>query len=122
MTSIYIYFKIGMPTAVLDNWLVLNANKRRHTTIDATRTLLALHQTTKKGNGEGRSHPNAHYNGNILRKLYNKINYFKRMQRAKYHRIHRCTPQQQNLKLHRPFFWFKQLLDQKIMSATFSFH
>ena len=32
-----------------DNWLVLNANKRRHTTIDATRTLLALHQTTKKG-------------------------------------------------------------------------
>jgi hypothetical protein len=43
-----------------DNWLVLNANKRRHTTIDATRTLLALHQTTKKGNGEGRSHPNAH--------------------------------------------------------------
>ena len=58
-----------------DNWLVLNANKRRHTTIDATRTLLALHQTTKKGNGEGRSHPNAHYNGNILRKLYNKINY-----------------------------------------------
>jgi hypothetical protein len=36
---------------------------------------IALHQTTTKGNDEGRSHPNAHYNRNILRKLYNKINY-----------------------------------------------
>ena len=58
-----------------DNWLVLNANKRRHTTIDATRTLLALHQTTRKGDSEGHSHPNRDFNGNLLRKLYKKLNY-----------------------------------------------
>ena len=58
-----------------DNWLVLNANKRRHTTIDATRTLLALHQTTRKGDSEGHSHPNRDFNGNLLRKLYKHISY-----------------------------------------------
>jgi hypothetical protein len=63
------YPEVVVGRLAYDNWLVLNANKRRHTTIDATRTLLALHQTTEKGNDEGRSHPNAHYNGNILRKL-----------------------------------------------------
>jgi hypothetical protein len=58
-----------------DNWLVMNANKRGHTTLDATRTLLALHQTTRKGDYEGRSHPNRDFNANLLKKLYKKINY-----------------------------------------------
>lgn len=58
-----------------DNWLVMNANKRRHTTLDATRTLLALHQTTRKGDNEGHAHPNRDFNGNLLKKLYKKINY-----------------------------------------------
>ena len=53
----------------------MNANKRRHTTLDATRTLIALHQTTRKGDNEGRSHPNSDFNGNLLKQLYKKINY-----------------------------------------------
>ena len=58
-----------------DNWLVMNANKRRHTTLDATRTMIALHQTTRKGDYEGRLHPNRDFNRNLLNKLYKKINY-----------------------------------------------
>jgi hypothetical protein len=49
---------VAIGRVAYDNWLVMNANKRRHTTLDATRTLIALHQTTRKGDYEGRSHPN----------------------------------------------------------------
>jgi hypothetical protein len=74
-SSWYIALHFVLIPDVYDNWLVLNANKRRHTTIDVTRTLLALHQTTRKGDGEGRSHPNRDFNGKLLRKLYKKVNY-----------------------------------------------
>lgn len=58
-----------------DNWLILNARKRNHTTIDATKTLLALHQTTKSGNKEGHTHLNGNFNAKLLSKLYKRINY-----------------------------------------------
>ncbi|XP_052061777.1 uncharacterized protein LOC127701844 [Mytilus californianus] len=58
-----------------DNWLILNARKRNHTTIDATETLLALHQTTKAGNVEGHTHSNGNFNDKLLRTLYKRINY-----------------------------------------------
>ena len=67
--------KIVIGRVLYDNWLVLNARKRQHTTIDATKTLLALHQTTRAGNDEGRGHPNSNYNGALLRKLYMNIHY-----------------------------------------------
>lgn len=58
-----------------DNFLVLNARKHKHTTVDATRTLLALHQTTKAGDSEGHKHPNGNFNNRLLGRLYKRINY-----------------------------------------------
>jgi hypothetical protein len=53
-----------------DNWLVGEARCRLNTTvIDVTRTLLAFHQTTKKGgNNEGHFHKDSDYNYNIFKK------------------------------------------------------
>ena len=36
-----------------DNWLVYNSRKVKHNVIDATNTILAVHQTTQAGNFEG---------------------------------------------------------------------
>ncbi|OWF55609.1 uncharacterized protein LOC110458058 isoform X2 [Mizuhopecten yessoensis] len=58
-----------------DNWLVLNARKRNHVTIDATITLLGLHQTTKAGNSEGFKADNPGYNHNLLSRMYHRLNY-----------------------------------------------
>lgn len=58
-----------------DNWLVTNARKQKHVTIDATETLLALHQTTRAGNMEGHKAPNSEYNHNLLRRLYKTLHY-----------------------------------------------
>lgn len=58
-----------------DNYLVLNTRKQNHTTIDATKTLLALHQTTKAGNKENLMHLNSTYNINLLKHLYKGMNY-----------------------------------------------
>ncbi|OWF56364.1 uncharacterized protein LOC110448150 [Mizuhopecten yessoensis] len=58
-----------------DNWLVLNARKHNHTTIDATLTLLALHQTTKAGNHEGHKATHSEYNHSLLSRLYKRLNY-----------------------------------------------
>ncbi|KAL3860540.1 hypothetical protein ACJMK2_010656 [Sinanodonta woodiana] len=58
-----------------DNWLVLNARKQKHQVIDASDTILAVHQTTKAGNFEGHSHKNGEYNHKLLAKLYRSIRY-----------------------------------------------
>lgn len=52
-----------------DNWLVGEARCRLNTTvIDVTKTLLAFHQTTRKGgNSEGHSHPNKDINFKVLK-------------------------------------------------------
>ena len=57
-------------TLVYDNWLIYNARIKKHLIIDATSTLLALHQTTSAGNYESRKHINANYNRILLRNLY----------------------------------------------------
>ncbi|KAH3771654.1 hypothetical protein DPMN_172981 [Dreissena polymorpha] len=58
-----------------DNWLVYNARKMNYTVIDATDTLLAVHQTTNAGNFEGLNHSNSYYNHDLLVKMYNSIPY-----------------------------------------------
>ncbi|KAK3085398.1 hypothetical protein FSP39_002737 [Pinctada imbricata] len=58
-----------------DNWMVWNAKRLKFTTIDATKTLLAVHQTTKSGNMEGHHKPDNRYNTNLLRKTYKKLKY-----------------------------------------------
>lgn len=58
-----------------DNWLVYNSRKSKHTVIDGTKTILAVHQTTKAGNFEGHGHKNRDYNHNLLVKMYKRIKY-----------------------------------------------
>lgn len=58
-----------------DNWLVMNARKQQHVTIDATETLLALHQTTNAGNSEGHKARDPEYNHRLLTRLYKHLNY-----------------------------------------------
>ena len=58
-----------------DNWLVYNARRKKHTLVDATSTILAVHQTTSAGNYEGHGHRNGEYNVNLLRKMYKRIKY-----------------------------------------------
>ncbi|XP_045192229.2 uncharacterized protein LOC123548760 isoform X2 [Mercenaria mercenaria] len=58
-----------------DNWLVYNSRKSKHTVIDSTKTLLAVHQTTKAGSFEGHGHKNRDYNHNLLVKMYKRIKY-----------------------------------------------
>lgn len=58
-----------------DNWLVLNARKKKHLLIEISDTVLALHQTTKAGNFEGHRHRDGNYNLRLLTRLYGKIQY-----------------------------------------------
>ncbi|CAI9715237.1 Hypothetical predicted protein [Octopus vulgaris] len=58
-----------------DNWLVLNARKQKHNLIDASDTVLALHQTTKAGNFEGHRHRDGNYNLRLLSRRFGKIHY-----------------------------------------------
>ena len=58
-----------------DNWMVWNARRLGFTTIDATNTLLAMHQTTKAGNKEGHNQKEKGYNNNVLAKVYKNIQY-----------------------------------------------
>ena len=58
-----------------DNWLVWYARKQNHLVVDATNTVLAIHQTTGAGNMEGHAHENGQYNENLLSKVYPRINY-----------------------------------------------
>ena len=57
-----------------DNWLLLDARKRGYL-IDATETILAVHQTTFRGNMEHLSHLNKDYNYDLLRRTFGKLNY-----------------------------------------------
>ncbi|XP_060083811.1 uncharacterized protein LOC132563068 [Ylistrum balloti] len=58
-----------------DNWLVLNARQQNHVTIDATNTLVALHQSTQAGDYEGKKANHSAYNSNLLRQMYKHIRY-----------------------------------------------
>ena len=58
-----------------DNWLVWYARKQKQVVIDATSTLLAVHQTTVAGNYEGHGHKNGEYNHNLLVRTYKRIKY-----------------------------------------------
>ena len=55
-----------------DNWLVYNALREDYIVIDATGTLLAVHQTTKEGNLENHKYGNNEYNHILLTDLYKK--------------------------------------------------
>ena len=56
-----------------DNWIIYNARKHKHITIDSTKTLLALHQTTSAGNMEHEKHGHVEYNRDLLIKFYSGI-------------------------------------------------
>ncbi|KAK3608631.1 hypothetical protein CHS0354_042631 [Potamilus streckersoni] len=60
-----------------DNWLVSHARcSFNSTVVDVTGTVLALHQTTKRGgNHEGYKHKNALYNVELFKRLSIKPNY-----------------------------------------------
>ncbi|KAJ8321514.1 hypothetical protein KUTeg_000935, partial [Tegillarca granosa] len=58
-----------------DNWLVIHSSQKGYQIIDATKTLLAVHQTTKYGNFEGFKHSNMDYNIKLLAGLFGEINY-----------------------------------------------
>lgn len=62
------YPEVVIGRVAYDNFIVLNARKENHTTIDVTRTLLAVHQTTRAGNYEGSEHPHANFNKDLLKK------------------------------------------------------
>lgn len=69
-----------MPEVVIgrrayDNWLVYNGRKAEYNVIDATKTLLAVHQTDEAGNFEGHHHKDGDYNHNLLSKIYKRIKY-----------------------------------------------
>ncbi|XP_050398424.1 uncharacterized protein LOC126816198 [Patella vulgata] len=64
---------IGLPT--YDNWLVLFARTGNMTVIDCTATMLAVHQTTKKGNKESHSHDHNNYNLEVINKVYKTVDY-----------------------------------------------
>ena len=71
----------GVPEVVVgrvayDNWLVLDSIQRGHIVVDTTKTILAVHQTTHKGNFQG--HSNSHepqYNNKVLARYHKKINF-----------------------------------------------
>ncbi|XP_041348352.1 uncharacterized protein LOC121367948 [Gigantopelta aegis] len=58
-----------------DNWIVINSILKQHTVIDATETILAVHQTTRKGIYEGHSRPYPDYNTKLLARYHKTIRY-----------------------------------------------
>ncbi|KAK6174333.1 hypothetical protein SNE40_017634 [Patella caerulea] len=64
---------IGRPA--YDNFLVLFARAGNMTVIDSTATILAVHQTTRKGNNEGRSRDHSRYNFEEINKVYKTVEY-----------------------------------------------
>lgn len=58
-----------------DNFLVYYARLKKYNVIDVTKTVLAVHQTTKAGNFEGHHHENRDYNDQLLVKLYKRVKY-----------------------------------------------
>ena len=66
---------VGRPA--YDNWLVGHARCHlKSTVIDATETVMAVHQTTKRGgNIEGHENPSPHYNLDLFKRLNMKTNF-----------------------------------------------
>ena len=62
---------VGRPA--FDNWIVWSAKKQHFTTIDATLTLLAVHQTTEAGNLEGHNHTDRMYNRKLIGRHYKRV-------------------------------------------------
>ncbi|KAK3590989.1 hypothetical protein CHS0354_020345 [Potamilus streckersoni] len=60
---------IGRPR--VDIWIIQSSRLKGIIVINATPTILALHQTTETGNSEGSSKPNSFYNVLLLQKLRN---------------------------------------------------
>ena len=58
-----------------DNWLVYNARKNKHLVIDASRTLLAVHQTTTLGNNESFYFDETDYNIKLVKSLFKEYSY-----------------------------------------------
>ncbi|XP_052106182.1 uncharacterized protein LOC127738821 [Mytilus californianus] len=64
----------GFPDLVIgrrayDNWLVLRARAMGAKTVDASKTLLLVHQTTKGGNFEGHGRVDPNYNDDLILRL-----------------------------------------------------
>ena len=55
-----------------DNFMILFARERKFLVIDGTKTITAIHQTTKAGNFEGFSKSYARYNLDLLNQLFNR--------------------------------------------------
>ncbi|XP_033735981.1 uncharacterized protein LOC117324303 [Pecten maximus] len=55
---------IGRPA--YDNWIVAHARCNHIKVVDTTNTILAIHQTTDKGNKNGHAHKSANYNDALL--------------------------------------------------------
>ncbi|OWF41188.1 uncharacterized protein LOC110462820 [Mizuhopecten yessoensis] len=68
-------FVIGRPA--YDNWLVAHARCNNIKVIDTTNTILAIHQTTDKGDKTGHAHSNANYNDELLVSIQAPRNYVK---------------------------------------------
>ena len=58
-----------------DNWFIAHSRKLRFVVIDATNTILAVHQTRNSSVSEGRQHPNGKYNFDVLKNAYGHVNY-----------------------------------------------
>lgn len=58
---------IGRPA--YDNWLVAYARRANFTVVDASETILAVHQTTSAGNWEGHKRKFSNYNDILLKRL-----------------------------------------------------
>lgn len=57
-------FVIGRPA--YDNWIVAHARCNGVKVVDTTNTILAVHQTTKRGDTTGHAHSTANYNDELL--------------------------------------------------------
>lgn len=65
-------FIVGSPA--YDNWLVAYSIQHSYMTIDATRSIIAVHQTTITGNYEGHHKRFADYNVKLLKKIRSRVN------------------------------------------------
>lgn len=69
------YPQLAVGRRVYDNWLVLRGNQLNHIVIDGTETIPAVHQDTQQDGFIRKSRDNAHYNSQLLEKLFGGINY-----------------------------------------------
>ncbi|XP_036363601.1 uncharacterized protein LOC115217102 isoform X2 [Octopus sinensis] len=65
-------FIVGSPA--YDNWLVAYAIHNNFLTIDATNSIIAVHQTTRSGNYDGHHKHFTDYNLKLIRKIRSRVN------------------------------------------------